>query len=327
MKRFLIKFIFAVLFVFSFNSIFGITIDGKAFLQYSYNLSENSGDYNSFDVTRLNLNFKEDLEENIKFKATADILRQTDAINLIAKYIYINYEKLFSIINLKAGLIDTPWIGYEEKIWEFRVVSPIFLDLEKKLNSADLGIEINTKLPENYGEIVVSAINGEGYKKPEINKFKDIQIRITIAPLAFLEKNLKISGFYTYGIENGTGTNIYDERKREIMMLSYQNDFITLAGEYWRSVDQNSPGATKLNTTGIGTILLLKIDKLTFLNRIDELDTDKDDPAPGYTRIISGIAYKLNEKIVMTLDNQVKTPQDKTSPTENVVSLHSEINF
>lgn len=63
-------------------------------------------------------------------------------------------------------------------------------------------------------------------------------------------------------------------------MLSYQNDFISLAGEYWRSVDQNSPGAIKLITTGIGTILLLKIDKLTFLNRIDELDTDKDDPIP-----------------------------------------------
>lgn len=48
---------------------------------------------------------------------------------------------------------------------------------------------------------------------------------------------------------------------------------------------------------------------------------------PGYTRIISGIGYKLNEKIVITLDNQVKTLQNKTSPIENVVSLHSEINF
>lgn len=191
MKKLLIQFLFIVLFFFSFNSIFGIAIDGKTFLQYSYNLSENTEDYNSFDVTRLYLNFKVSLSENIKVRATTDILRQSEAINLIVKYIYIRYEKLFSIINLKAGLIDTPWIGYEEKIWEFRVVSPVFLDLEKRLNSADLGIEINTKLPENYGEIVISTINGEGYKKPEINKFKDIQTRITIVPLAFFREKFK----------------------------------------------------------------------------------------------------------------------------------------
>ncbi|MDX8401711.1 MAG: hypothetical protein R8K47_03665, partial [Mariprofundaceae bacterium] len=49
---------------------------------------------------------------------------------------------------LQAGVIGTPWIGYEEGLWKHRYMSKVFVDTYKFDSSADAGIGLKGKLAD-----------------------------------------------------------------------------------------------------------------------------------------------------------------------------------
>lgn len=310
---------FTMLFIFV-SLISGLDISGKTYLYYYYNLSQNKADINGFDISRAYLIFKEKIDESKEVKITTDVGRDSSGIiSLFLKYANITFKGILPDINLIFGLLETPWIGFEEKIWEHRFVSAVFVDLEKKLNSADLGLSLSGKLADNIVEYIIAAVNGEGYKKAEINKFKDLQGRLTISPLKIISddlKNIKISGFYSYGKSDEN-----NERKTSIGFISYQNDLITIAAEDLYVNENNKI------SRGFGGFGIIKLDKLSIFERIEQFEPDINIGWDKYTRIISGISYKLNEKVVLALDNQLLIYENTNKINNNLIYLNVEINY
>ncbi|GEM_PF-598474 len=140
---------------------------------------------------------------------------------LYIKYAYV--EKAFEIDPLKAkftfGMIETPMIGFVDKLADQRWVHKNFIDDAKGIliksngksygidNSADMGASLKVSAMKMV-EIEVAVTNGEGYKDTDEseddakNEGKAYYGRVTISPI----EQLKISGFYRReGLDNDEG--------------------------------------------------------------------------------------------------------------------------
>ncbi len=311
--------------------VYGVDVSGKAYIQYSYDLSDDADDKNAFDVTRVYLNFNEEVTDTIKFKATTDVKRiggtQSDSgyLQAFLKYAYLDFADVCpwaESSSLKVGQVPTPWTGFEDKIWGYRYISKSFADLEGKLSSADLGLNFEGKYLGGRLEKNLALINGEGYHNAEVNKYKDAQLRLTWKPWLTSSgsetlKGVGLSGFYSAGIDENE-----DTRNRGVVLLSLQNACCTVAVEYLSSTDGGTDGS------GFGGFGSVKIgDKRTLFARVENFDPDTDTDDDEHTRYILGVNQELADKVDLALDYQGVNYEASGSEDGSGVYLHMRVKY
>lgn len=299
-------------------------VSGKSYIEYKYDLTEDSK-VNEFGVTRVYLNYKKAVTDKIKFRATTDIKAgdyagKDNFYMVFIKYLHVTFEDIYPAANLRVGQINRPWVGFEEKIWEHRWVSKVFADLEGRLSSTGRGVMLMGKIPDGYGEYLVSYINGAGYHTEESGEYnKDISVRVTLQPIK--DKGLKLSSLYYAGLYDDTGLS--DATKNRIVgLVSYQADKFTVAGQYLTSDDKGKKGA------GYGGFVICKhIDKISPFIRYETFDPDTDKDDDEHTRIIGGVSYKLAEKVVVALNYQGKDYKSKAKTDSSAVYLNMRVKY
>jgi len=290
-----------------------------AYIGYSYDFdNESAGMHgkNKFSLNRGYLNFKFDLSPEVFFRVTPDITRKSDGdFELRLKYLYVEFHKFLAAypsLKVKMGQFQGAWLDHEEHLWTYRVQGTMMIEREHFMNSANLGVDFEGKLPAGYGEWQALVCNGEGYHSDEVNKYKSVQARLTLHPLPGNEwtEGLELTAFTFFGAKDDhTARNMYD------FLLGYKyKDKLFVGAEYLltHGSDHYVMQAGKYNLNGggvsvLGWARLPFFEPVRLMARWDHFDHDLDSPDNTFNRYIYGVSYDINKYVTILLDGERTT--------------------
>jgi len=291
-------------------------ISGVIFADYFYNLTEGVAPAarSCFEVPRLYISASRALSDKIKLKATLEGAQPANT--LWVKNAFIEFSDVLPGQNVRGGVIGTPWIGYEEKIWRYRFVAKTFTDIEGVLPPADNGVGINGKLAGKLVDYDFNVINGEGYKTAEVSENKDFAARVSVEPVA----GAKVHAYQQIGHAGTAGTN----RDRAIIGVSYEQKAYSAMAYYLAEKDI---AVDKSGYSVFGSYNLLSW--LSALGRLDSYDSDTSTPNNSWQRIIFGVSTKVSDDVQIALDYQVKNFENTTVQGNNqsMITTHLGIKY
>jgi hypothetical protein len=284
-----------------------VSVSGVGYAQYVYQLKDTANHQNEFDLTRAYVNVVGKFDGGIMTRVTADVYSSGTSLAYRLKYAYFAWTPTNSSLTYKLGLIHTPWVDWEEGLWDYRMQGSIALDRNHYLTSADIGVGIDGKWNKDQVNTQVTFVNGEGYSGGSGDQRKDIEARVSVRVLNTDDMGsrggLRLTGYAGYGKPTGGG-----KRQRFVGMASYKSKMVTLAGEFAIAKDSSSATGTLLDGqvfSGFG-VLHLPNSKVAFIGRVDYVKPDKNaaSSTPGFTntRIIGGVSYQLSPNVRLLAD-------------------------
>lgn len=328
----------------------GVETSGVIFLggEYEVQSKDDSGDddsgYNEFDISRVYLTVKDSFpeREGAKFKgayrATVDLKRVggeaplTGYFARVLKYAYVDLTHISSNVKIRLGQHGVPWVGYADKILGIRYISKSFPDRLKYLSSTDMGVSALCNIPKGYGEIHVSVVNGEGYHKAEVNKYKDFMGRVSISPLPSSDmlKGLKLHGYY------GLGTPAEDEvRNRLVGAVSYKGCGLTILAEYLNTSDGlSNDDADPITGAGFGGSVVANLSEIMggkgnhgLFTKVEKFDPNTDVDDNGNLRILAGIYCEMAKGLTFALDYEAMSYEEEGKDADGKIALHVQAKF
>lgn len=283
-----------------------ITVSGVGYAQYDYQLKDTANHNNNFDVTRAYINLIGKFAGGVGIRVTADINRPpgvtTDnSLRYRLKYAYATYTPAGSALTFKLGQIHTPWLDWEEALWDYRMQGTMPIERNGYLTSSDFGAGVDGKWGPDKVNLQVTFVNGEGYGGGVGDQRKDIEGRVSVRLLDTSDSSrvggLRLTGYAHYGKPTGGGT-----RQRYIGMLSYRSKQITLAGEYAITKDSSGTGAMLDGQVASGYgVFHFPNSKAAVIARVDFAKPNKNgvSTTPGFsnTRYIAGLSYQLSPNL------------------------------
>ncbi len=281
--------------------------------------------------------------------------------DVFVKYLYGIYTPAKDIA-VRFGLTETPWIPYEEGLWNYRFVSETAPDYEGFMPSSDLGLAVVGSLFDKLIDYHVMVSNGEGYQSQQNGR--------GFAGAARIALNIKPFIFNIFGMDESMHNGIPDYNpKRAIAMLVYTNSLLRVAGDFmWADdhITSADAGKAKFNH-GYGYEFwgFLRIpgeEKLRIFGRYLEMNPNGSDAytpvsgkvAPttsiGSTNLYStellkfvnttqntwglaGISYDISKETIVALDYNIYTldgynlSSQKKTFTDQAVALNLRFAF
>ena len=320
-----------------------VTVSGVGYVSYGYALNADSslvatttsaGHQNNFDVSRSYINVQT-RSANIATRVTADVDGRKAATNQLTfrlKYAFVAWTPDSSHLTYKLGLIHTPWVDWEESLWDYRMQGTMPTERNGLQTSSDFGAGVDGTWHFDDVNAQVGVYNGEGYSNAPGDPSKDIEGRISVrlakSDLGTKSSGLRLSGFAQLGTSPAGGAT----KQRFIGMLSYKSKALTLAAQI--AMGQDSISGTipkqKSRVTSVYGVYNLPNSKAALIARVDMYDPNTDSTstatnATGFnkqTRFIAGVSYNIapNFRVLAdvdlnTLDGTVSNAFDKTSKT------------
>jgi hypothetical protein len=266
----------------------------------------------AFNVTRTYLNVTGQLNHVFAFRLTPDVTRETGPGSSLAGSETFRLKYGFLQVNMddwlwrgsyaRAGMIQTPYVDFEESVYRYRFQGTVFVDREGYLPSSDFGAMFRTLSPGGHAEIAGGMYNGEGYTRADPNDQKAFQIRGTLRPLPGpgLARGLRATLFYDddHYVRDA-------QRTRAVSLVTYEHRFVNAGWVYLSARDRKTTSERTLASSGhsfwITPRLLLGIPQtapptavtrasLEGLLRYDRLEPDHESQAVK-ERFIGGVAY------------------------------------
>ena len=300
-----------------------VTVGGVGYAQYLYQLHKDSvtnSSLNSFDITRAYINVIGKFSSGVGARITPDIYRNTDgSLAFRLKYAFATWTPEGSPLTFKLGQIHTPWLDWEEALWDYRMQGQMATERfhnaagASYLSSSDFGAGIDGKFALDMVNFQLGVYNGEFYSKPEGDQHKDIEARLSVRVLESDDHSrvggLRVTGYAGLGKPTGGG-----RRNRFIGMLSYRSKLFTLAAEYARVADSLANGPPVGGTPTVLTngniysafgVLNIPSTKVALVARFDLQDPSTNVTNDHQTRIIGGISYQVNQnlRVLADIDN------------------------
>ena len=306
-------------------------VSGVAYAQYQYALAKDTlaadsaiQHINNFDITRAYVNVIGRFAGGITARVTTDVF-QSGAIAgsrmIRLKYAYVAWNPGTSPLTYKIGAIHTPWLDWEEALWDYRMQGQMAMERGSPvtgisyLASSDFGIGVDGKFDADHFNFQAGIYNGENYNGALSDQHTDFMARASYRILGTDDGTrvggLRVTAYGQYG-SPGTG----GRRNRFIGMVSYRSVDITLAGEFAITKDSTQGGVVAPGGGAIaavpehsGQVISLfgtfhpHGTRITAIGRVDLTDpqTDSTAAAPGVsdktTRIIAGLAYQLTPNV------------------------------
>jgi hypothetical protein len=335
-----------------------VKLSGRAFLRYSYDFTSRAS-FNEFAIDRLYLIADYQMTERVKTQVlleAGDIRTNgTDNFQVAPKYAFVQLNDLgYAGTYVAAGLVRTSWISPEEETWGHRVQGPVFLERSGYGSSGDLGLGFGGPIFGKYGQWQGNFVDGETWKKKEIGKRKEAQLRVTVKPLAALAgpaPGVFITGFAAWGeYDDSPGSKL---KRRYIAQAGIKRDKYLAAAQYLWTVDPTEKYAARYVVgppgtlaTGGGYCFYGWLDLGLFapaangvqvIGRVDRWvpDTEIERTPPlteeldtGVTTVIAGAAYLFNDKLKVVLDYEtVHYGADTFVRLEERLKLHLDARF
>jgi hypothetical protein len=305
----------------------------------------------AFDLTRAYINVTGKFTDGVGIRVTPDIYRVADgSLAFRLKYAYATYTSEKSPLTAKFGLIHTPWLDWEEALWDYRMQGTMAVERFRSpaaagyLSAADFGAGIDGKFGYDKVNFQIGAYNGEFYSKPEGDSYKDIEGRASVRVLETDDHSrvggLRVTGYGAFGTPTGGG-----KRDRYIGMLSYKSKRFTLAGEYGRARDRLDnlapvtgtppPAPVPLTDSKIWSffgVFNVPNTKAAVIARYDRQTPDTDLSGNDQERFIGGVSYQLSPNLrilgdVDTFWNEPGIYTNAVNSTRSTGFIHMQFNF
>jgi hypothetical protein len=288
---------------------------------------------NEFLLKRGYITFRNNISDRVSIRFTQDVSLDQEGdgignIELRLKYALVNVKMndtgFFKKQNVEFGVVNRPWIDFEQDINDYRSQSAMFLDNNNYLSSADYGITYSARLgeelpeesqtglgsaPGRYGSLSFGVYNGGGYSSLEYNKNKLLEGRLSLRWFPD-----RVPGFQTtfFGALGKGNLPESPDFRMAGSALSYESP-------YWIGVVQGFTGVGDgsgrkvtaslegLPTHGWSVFQELKpfIVPLSLTLRFDEL-INRDTSSWFFREAIGGVAYRFpnRSKIILNVDRR-----------------------
>jgi hypothetical protein len=280
-----------------------VRVSNTMFLNYFLSLSDTVSHANNFDVARAYVTVYGKFDNNVSTRVTADIYRPADGtLNYRLKYAYAAWTPHAGPITLKLGAIQTPWMDWEETLWDYRFQGPMPVDRGGYMTASDLGAGIEGSYGGERLNFHATVVNGEGYNRPGGDEGKDAQARVSLRVLDTDDSSrvggLRVTAYGQYGKRTAGGP-----RNRWIAMLSYRSRMLTLAAEAVATTDRLADGSNGdgriFSTYGVAH---MGHSPWAIITRMDRIDPNTDASDDVITTFIIGPSYQLAKPLRILLD-------------------------
>jgi hypothetical protein len=292
-----------------------VTVTGLVYTQYLYQLKDSAGagHQNQFSVQRGYINLLGRFAGGIQTRLTADITPSgtTNQVYRL-KFAFAAWTPTGSSLTYKLGLLNTPFVDFEETLWDYRMQGAIAVDRNGYMTAADFGAGIDGKWNNDQVNGQLAFVNGEGYSGGTGDGRKDIQARVSVRVTPTNDASrvggLRVTGYAGIGKYTGGG-----DRNRFIGMLSYRTQQITLAGEFVSTKDAAITGSI---ISGFGVYHLTN-SKVAAIARMDIVDPNTSAGPDKQTRVIGGLSYQLSPNVRLLADVDLLSYQATPTPAQD----------
>ena len=325
-----------------------VRVGGVLFLDYTTtqepqvtDADGNRVSQSAFNVGRAYINVTGQVHHLLQFRVTPDIARETGtgsslngSLTYRLKYGYAQFNMddwLWRGTYVRFGMIQTPYVDFEETVYRYRFQGTVFVDREGYNSSSDVGLSFRTAFPNNYGEVIAGYYNGDSYTRVDPNDQKSFRIRATVRPFPGpgLLRGLRLTA---YTDQDHTVRNA--DRDRFIASVLYEHKYVNAYYSYLKTTDQATTKVVPIDGDGysfwitpkttFGVEGLFRYDKL---NPNDANDSRKD-------RVIGGIAYwpklavtSVNAAILFDVEQVDYEDFTPARPTEKRIAVHMLVTF
>ena len=341
---------------------------GVLYTNYQYGGVKGNRAQNRFDLDRAYLNFRARGGERDSIRVTLDVFQQRDTTRdayyrgwaFRAKYAFLQHDVLRGPatavrMSAKLGLIQTVVLDKEEQFWP-RGLAQVALEQAGYFSSSDAGVASTVSLPNGFGEVYATIVNGNAYTSRELDRFKDFAARFTLAPFARssgFAKSLQISPWFSKGerasdfaVRHGTVLAVADGRQRDRhgVLITARDPRLTLGLHLASRTDVIEQADTTHDTAPTTTTRTGRLwsvyaivrpfaygknpsSPFWIVLRADQLKPNAD--ADGYQRFwVAGASWDFNPRTSVTLDLQSGYPQNGLVVADSkVVFFHIIANF
>jgi hypothetical protein len=272
-----------------------LSVGGLVFTQYLYQLKDTLNHFNSFDITRAHVNMFGKFSGGVNTRVTADIYRNADgSLGYRLKFAFATYTPPGSRLTYKIGAIHTPWLDWEETLWDYRMQGQMAMERAGYGAPADFGVGVDGKWGPDRVNVQFTVVNGETYKSGEVvgvgGQGKDAMARLSVRLMDTDDSSrvggLRVTGYASYGKAAG-----YADRNRYLAMLSYRTKQLTLAGEAGATQDGVLTATNGHIYSAFGVYKVLD-SKVAVIGRVDITHKQSGVTDKG-TRLIGGVSYQL----------------------------------
>jgi hypothetical protein len=282
-----------------------VSVTGVVYTQYQYSDAPIAAK-STFDMTRAYVNVLGRFSNGITTRVTTDILPNGVGGNYVMrlKYAFAAWTPTGSSLTYKLGMIHTPFVDYEETLWDYRMQGTIAVDRNpvggpSTMTSADVGVGVDGHWSGEQvnGQLVI--VNGEGYSGGSGDFHKDVEARVSVRLKPTNDGSrvggLRATGYVGVGKVTGTGA----DRNRYLGQLSYRTTQYTIAGDY---VSVKNGAVTGSIISAFGVYHLPSPSKIALIGRVDVVDPNNNVANDGNTRIIAGASYQLSPNVRLLAD-------------------------
>lgn len=275
-------------------------------------------DDRGFNLDRAYLGYQYNFNNGLELRTVADFGKSSQVGDMqrigFVKHAWVGWRK--NGWSVFGGLISTTQFKFQEDFWGKRYVMKSFQDEYKFGSSADVGVSAAYKFNKILSVDAI-IVNGEGYKKIQINDGLQYGLGVTLSP--FEGFYLRAYGSYheaTLPTEKGIG-NIAG-------FAGYKNDCFSLAAEYnymWNN--KNIEGDHLGGISAYGSVASGK--RTQIFARWDKLDSKNDwNKEKDGMSAMAGVEVKLG-KVKLAPNLRLWMPDD--TQLKNVCELYINASF
>jgi len=275
-----------------------VTLGGLFVTRYLYQLTDTANHANAFDITRAYVTVIGRFPSGLLTRVTADLYDSPDSSRTYRlKFAYVAYTPGKSPLTFKVGLIHTAWLDWEESLWDYRMQGAMATDRAGYLIASDFGAGVDGTWHHDKANAQMAVVNGEGYAGGTGDQRKDVMARASVRVLESNDSSrvggLRISAYAQYGKPTGGG-----ERQRELVMVSYRSQRLTVAAEAAAALDTVT-GPVVLHPRNGHVYSMFGVYKIphsraAVLARLDVTHPQTGNTADRQTRFIGGMSYQIH---------------------------------
>ena len=249
-----------------------------------------------FDVGRTNnkLLYTWSVKENDSLKVTED----TRLVTYLKKA-QINYKSSLGIFNF--GLIGMNTYNIQEKNWGYRFIEKSAIDKNKFSSTADIGVGFSKSFIEKLN-LSFQIVNGEGFKKPQGDKYHKIAFNATYG-----EGNLNKNDGYNTGLVYTTESTDTDAITMTSLFGGFAGMGLRLGGEY----DMLTKDSFKSNIISVSANYAVR-DKIDIFARYDMIDDNDDTNKNVKNYLVTGIVLTCDGGISVAPNMRMTTFENET---------------
>ena len=276
----------------------------RQYFGYSAEVSDKVSYKILFDVGRTNLGTTQDKEGN-------EISEDTRLVTFLKKA-QVNYKS--SIGKFNFGLIGMNTYSVQESNWGYRFIEKSALDKYKFSGTADIGVGFSKSLIDNLN-LSLLLVNGEGFKKPQGDKYHKIAFNATYG-----ESKLNKNDGYNAGIVYTTESTDTNPNTMASVFGGFAGMGLRLGAEY--DMHMLTKGSVESNIISVSANYTVK-DNIDIFARYDMVDDNDEINKNGKNYLISGLVLTCEGGISIVPNLRILNYEN----TEKDVEMDYKVNF